>query len=231
MTTLTSPVPTSNGQAAAPQPAPEPPPRRLLREGVKALLRAVALVLVTPLLVSFWVKAAFIGRDRAVVGSSQLLSLIPGLLGQYLRRAFFGRVLAYFHYTATVEFGVLFSKAGARIGENVYIGPRCFIGLVDIEREALLSPGVHVTSGPRTHGFTDLATPLREQPGALARVHIRAGAWIGSGAIVMADVGRDTVVGAGAVVPKPLPERVIAAGVPARVLHPRLMGNGGEGPG
>ena len=37
----------------------------------------------------------------------------------------------------------------------------------------------------------------------------------------MADVGRDTIVGAGAVVTKPLPDRVIAAGVPARVLRGR----------
>ena len=38
-------------------------------------------------------------------------------------------------------------------------------------------------------------------------------------AVVMADVGRDTIVGAGAVVTRPLPDRVIAAGVPARVVR------------
>jgi acetyltransferase-like isoleucine patch superfamily enzyme len=37
----------------------------------------------------------------------------------------------------------------------------------------------------------------------------------------MADVGRDTIVGAGAVVTKPLPDEVIAAGVPARVIRSR----------
>jgi acetyltransferase-like isoleucine patch superfamily enzyme len=37
----------------------------------------------------------------------------------------------------------------------------------------------------------------------------------------MADVGRGTVVGAGAVVVKPVPDEVIAAGVPARVIRPR----------
>ena len=48
-----------------------------------------------------------------------------------------------------------------------------------------------------------------------------SGAWIGSGAVVMADVGRDTIVGAGAVVTRPLPDRVVACGVPARILHTR----------
>jgi acetyltransferase-like isoleucine patch superfamily enzyme len=38
---------------------------------------------------------------------------------------------------------------------------------------------------------------------------------------VMADVGRDTIVGAGAVVVQPLPDRVVAAGVPARIVRSR----------
>jgi acetyltransferase-like isoleucine patch superfamily enzyme len=37
----------------------------------------------------------------------------------------------------------------------------------------------------------------------------------------MADVGRDAVIAAGAVVAKPIPDRVIAGGVPARVLRHR----------
>ena len=84
------------------------------------------------MLVLFWIQALLLDRDRAVAGSSQALSLIPGLLGQYLRRAFFGRVLARCHHTAVIEFGVLFSKAGACIDENVYLGPRCHIGLAHI---------------------------------------------------------------------------------------------------
>jgi acetyltransferase-like isoleucine patch superfamily enzyme len=52
-------------------------------------------------------------------------------------------------------------------------------------------------------------------------VRIGAGSWIGSAAVVMADVGRDSVVGAGAVVTKPVPNRVVVAGVPARVVSSR----------
>ena len=37
----------------------------------------------------------------------------------------------------------------------------------------------------------------------------------------MADVGRDSVVGAGAVVTRSVPDRVVAAGVPARVVKRR----------
>jgi acetyltransferase-like isoleucine patch superfamily enzyme len=38
----------------------------------------------------------------------------------------------------------------------------------------------------------------------------------------MADVGANTVVGAGAVVTKPLPDGVVAAGVPAKMIRHRL---------
>jgi virginiamycin A acetyltransferase len=196
-------------------------PATRLRQMLKALARGVAFLLVLPMLCSFWLWALLLGRDRALVGSSQTLSLLPGLIGQYLRRAFYSCVLAYCHPSATIEFGVLFSKAGARIGENVYIGPRCHIGLVDIGREVLLGAGVHVTSGAHTHGFDALGVPLREQPGVPVQVRIGAGAWIGNAAVVMADVGCDTIVGAGAVVTKPLPDRVIAVGVPARVIRNR----------
>ena len=218
---MASPAFTSNGQMAASHAAPERPSGRSMREGLKALLRTLALVLVSPMLLLFWIQALVLDRDRAVACSSQALSLVPGLLGQYLRRAFFGQVLARCHYTAVIEFGVLFSKATAYIDENVYLGPRCHIGLVHIERDALLAAGVHVTSGSQTHGFGDLTTPMREQPGVLRQVRIGAGAWIGSAAVVMADVGHDTIVGAGAVVTKLLPPRIIAIGVPARVIRNR----------
>jgi virginiamycin A acetyltransferase len=192
-----------------------------MRETLKALLRGLATIAVLPALVSFWIRAAVMGPDRALESSSQALALIPGLIGQYLRRAFLMRVLAECHPDATIEFGVLFSQAGARIGEQVYIGPRCQIGLAHIEAKALLAAGVHVPSGAQTHGTADLETAIRDQEGQRSVVRIGAGAWIGSAAVVMADVGRDSIIGAGAVVTKAVPDRVIAGGVPARVIRSR----------
>ena len=191
------------------------------RETVKAIARGLATLVVMPALLSFWLRARLIGRDRALEGSTQALALVPGLVGRYLRRAFLGRVLAVCHASAAIEFGTIFSASGARIDENVYIGPRCHIGLAHLERDVLLGAAVHVPSGPGTHGTADLSRPIREQPGTPALVRIGAGSWIGSAAVIMADVGRDVIVGAGAVVTRPLPGRVVAAGVPARVVRRR----------
>ena len=95
------------------------------------------------------------------------------------------------------------------------------MGLVHIERDVLIGAGVHLPSGPATHGTDDLSRPIREQQGAPQLVRIGHGAWIGSTAVVLADVGHDTVVGAGAIVTRPLPPFVIAAGVPARPVRAR----------
>jgi virginiamycin A acetyltransferase len=188
---------------------------------LKACARALATVLVVPALVSFWIRGLVMGRDRALEASSQAFALIPGLAGQYARRAFLSHVLAECDPSAVVEFGTIFSKVAARLEANVYVGPRCHIGLAHLERDVLLGPAVQVPSGPWTHGFEDPGTPVREQPGTRVLVRIGAGSWIGANAVVMADVGRNTIVGAGAVVTSALPDHVVAAGVPARVVKIR----------
>jgi virginiamycin A acetyltransferase len=192
-----------------------------MRELAKAGVRAVALLLVLPILLGYRVQALLLGRDRALEYASELLALLPGLSGRYLRRAFLARVLNRCHPSASVGFGTLFSQTGAVLDENVYVGPRCHLGLVHLERDVLLAAGVHVTSGARLHGIADPSQPIREQEGKATLVRIGAGTWVGSGAVVMADVGRNSVVGAGAVVVKPIPDGVIAAGVPARVIRRR----------
>lgn len=181
---------------------------------------ALSTVLVLPALVSFWVRRAVIGGNRALEGSSQSLGLIPGLLGENLRRAFLCRVLDHCDRSAVVSFGTLFSQTACRIDARAYVGPRCHLGRVHLEENVLLAAGVHIPSGPHTHG-TKLGTPIREQPGSLRTVRIGAGAWIGSAAVVLADVGADTIVAAGAVVTQPLPDAVIAGGVPAKVIRRR----------
>ena len=196
------------------------------KEAAKAVARLVALVAVLPVLVIYRLNSLLVGRNRALEGASQLLSLCPGLTGQYLRRAFLQRVLARCHHTTLVEFGTLFSQAGAVLDENVYVGPRCQLGLVHLERDVLLAANVQIPSGGKTHYFDDPTKPIREQGGERTVVTVGAGAWVGTGAIILADVGAGTVVAAGAVVTRPLPANVVAGGVPARVIRPRFESEG-----
>jgi acetyltransferase-like isoleucine patch superfamily enzyme len=192
-----------------------------VRERLKALARAVASAIVMPRYLFFLCAARLLGRDRALQGAIQRLARLPGLRGEYLRRAFLARVLRACHPTATICYGTVLSRCDASIGARVYVGPGCYLGLVQLEPDVLLASGVHVPSGGETHGSTRTDIPIREQAGRLRRIRIGEGSWIGSAAIIMADVGAGCIVGAGSVVTKPLPDFVVAAGVPARVIRSR----------
>lgn len=192
-----------------------------MRDAIKAALHGLAVVAVMPSVISWWLRARMMGPDRAIEGSTQAWALVPGLIGQYLRRAFLSRTLGACARTATIEFGTIFSSASATIGDRAYIGPRCHLGWALIGDNALLAAGVHVPSGANTHGIDDLSIAIRDQPTQKAPVRIGNGSWIGSTAVVMADVGHDAVIAAGAVVTRPIPELTIAGGVPARVIRRR----------
>lgn len=192
-----------------------------MREALKLLAHYVALIIVLPSVLSWRLRTLVMGADRALEGSTQFWAIVPGVVGQYLRRAFLCQSLSHCARSSTIEFGTLFSSADASIGERAYIGPRCHLGWALIEENVLIAAGVHIPSGARTHGMAEVSVAMRDQPSTKSPVRIKAGAWIGSAAVVMADVGKDAVVGAGAVVTRPIADRVIAGGVPARVLRER----------
>ena len=76
-----------------------------VKETIKAAARGVARVLVLPCCVSFTVRARLLGRDQALMSSTQTLAMVPGLLGQYLRRAFLQYAIASCHQSVVVEWG------------------------------------------------------------------------------------------------------------------------------
>jgi galactoside O-acetyltransferase len=52
-------------------------------------------------------------------------------------------------------------------------------------------------------------------------VHIEAGVWVGSGAVILPGVtiGENAVIGAGSVVTRDIPANVVAVGNPCRVIR------------
>jgi acetyltransferase-like isoleucine patch superfamily enzyme len=162
-----------------------------LKTVLKAIARGAAHAAVLPLWPSFALRAAVVGRDRALQSSTQWLSLLPGLTGQYVRRAFLDRAIDACHHSVVVEFGTTLSRAGAKLDENVYIGPGCSLGLVHVERDVLIAGGVRIPSGGMTHRIDDPSMPIREQPRQEQLVRIGAGCWIGEASVIMADVGND----------------------------------------
>ena len=189
-----------------------------MRDLAKSVAALLATAVVLPAVAGYWLGAALLGRARAFPGWSQAMSVWPGLTGQYLRRAFYWLVLPRCGAGSVVSFGTVFSHGTAEIGENAYIGVFCCLGDVALEDDVLVGSHVSITNGSRQHGISRPDIPVREQPGEWPRVTIGRDSWIGDRAVVMADVGEHCVVGAGAVVTKPVPNFAIVVGVPAHVV-------------
>jgi len=189
--------------------------------GVKYLARGLAALAVLPIRLSLALRALVVGYDRAFQASAEWLALVPGLPGQYLRRAYLDATSGGCGPDTVIGVGCLFSTARVRIEENAYVGPHCNLGWVHVERDVLIAAGVQIPSGPHTHSIARLDVAIRDQPGTPVCVHVREGAWIGNGAVVLADVGRHAIVAAGAVVTRPVPDYAVVGGVPAVVIRSR----------
>ncbi|WJL94740.1 acyltransferase [Microbacterium sp. ET2] len=91
---------------------------------------------------------------------------------------------------------------------------------VEIEEAVAIARGCYISD--HSHGFADPGVPIRDQPlDRIAPVLIKRGAWLGQNVVVMPGVtiGRGSVIGANSVVRSDVPDRTVAAGVPARILR------------
>lgn len=108
------------------------------------------------------------------------------------------------------------------IGENSYVGPRVFIDLsgeVKIGRDVTVSMNSCILSH-QDPGESKRRPLSRAYPKVISPVRICEGAYVGANSVIMpgVTVGRKSVIGAGAVVLHDIPDLVLAAGVPAKVL-------------
>lgn len=189
----------------------------ILRSVVRAALVAVAVVLTAPLWLPARLQALLTGGEGAFAGASELLSLVPGLPGVYLRRGFYRVCLEACALDCHIGFGTTLAHPQTRIGRGVYIGNRCTLGRVVIEDHVAIGSNVDLLSGRHQHHFDRPDAPILEQGGTFVPVRIGRNCWVGNSAVVMADVGDDCVIGAGSVVVKPVPAGAVAAGNPATV--------------
>jgi len=160
-------------------------------------------------------------KDSSLWGFSQFLSLLPGALGNYLRKNFYRLSMTRCNKDCAILFGTIFSQVDTEIGKGVYIGPHCNIGKCRIEDYCTIGSNVHIMSGKRQHNFEDLETPIQEQGGVFEKIVIGENTWIGNCALVMANVGKKCIVGAGSVVTKNVNDYSIVAGNPAKVIGKR----------
>jgi virginiamycin A acetyltransferase len=187
----------------------------------KRFLNSLAAVFVFPLVLWYRLQGLIFGSDRAFPSCVQLLSLLPGTTGISLRRAFLRQVIRHCGTDVCVSFGTVFSDPGLSLGRSVYLGHFCSVGNVTIEDDVLIASHVSIMNGCEQHGTGRLDIPIREQPGTWREITIGRNSWIGEHAVVAANVGRNCLIGAGALVIHDVPDYSVAVGVPARVIRDR----------
>ena len=105
------------------------------------------------------------------------------------------------------------------IGDQTRIGIHCtVIGPVCIGNNVNLAQGITVTA--LNHNFEDTDKRIDEQGISTKAVTIEDDVWVGANAVILPGVtiGRHSVVAAGAVVTKDVPENTVVGDVPAKII-------------
>ena len=111
-------------------------------------------------------------------------------------------------------------------GSNIHLGERVFFNFncvvldvcqVTIGNFTLFGPGVQIYTA--THPMN---AELRRKQEFAKQIEIGSDVWVGGGAFICPGVkiGSKTVIGAGSVVTRHIPDSVFAAGNPCRVIRP-----------
>lgn len=104
-----------------------------------------------------------------------------------------------------------------KIGKNVFINFDCTfldLGGITIEDNVLIAPKVSLLSEGHP------VSPANRQSLVPGHIHIKRGAWIGANATILpgVTVGANSIVAAGAIVSKDVPDNTIVGGIPAKVI-------------
>ncbi len=195
---------------------------QMAKKILQKIVQFISRVCVLPLYLTMVFLEVFFKNDHPFQGCSQFLSLYPGILGNYFRQQFYCLSLAKCYGDCCIEFGTRLNQRGIELGHRVYVGSNCCIGLCRIEDDVMLGSNVDVISGKKQHYFGSLHTPMREQGGELEKITISEDSWLGNSSVVMANIGRKSIVAAGSVVTKDVPPFSIVGGNPAKILKSRL---------
>ncbi len=151
------------------------------------------------------------------------VSFSPVKIGQKAFRKMCGKlILAKCGKNVNIERGAVFSSKvelgdNSGIGINASIGGKCIIG-----NDVMMGPECIVYT--QNHKVDDITTTMRGQGFSEEKpVYIGDDVWIGGRVIILPGVhiGSHSIIGAGSVVTKDIPEWSVAAGNPAVVKKSR----------
>lgn len=186
------------------------------RRRAKRMIFAVSWLICLPVISLVWLEGRVSRAEELFSFCGQLLAVVPGFPGRWLRGAYYFGTLDGCSWEAHVGFGALFTHREAVLGPRVSLGAYCVIGHAQIGHDVMIGSRVSIPSGKRQH---------LDEEGRLApvtrfeRVVIGPQCWLGEGAIIMANIGAHSIVSAGAVVIQDMPAGSLIGGNPAKVIR------------
>jgi acetyltransferase-like isoleucine patch superfamily enzyme len=186
-----------------------------MRQLLKRMAGGMFLVLAFPC-----AAASGFGRQPDIFSFfAHLCALVPGLVGDYVRLAYYRMTLRSCARECRIGFGAFFAHPQATLGHRASVGPYCVIGYATIGEGTMLGAAVHILSGGQQHK-RDAQGRLTDEGRKFVEVAIGEHCWIGAAAVVMADVGARSTVAAGSVVLTPVKAGIVVGGNPAERWWP-----------
>jgi acetyltransferase-like isoleucine patch superfamily enzyme len=137
----------------------------------------------------------------------------------FLRRAYYRLTLDHCASNFYIGFGALFTHQHVYIEKNAYIGPYALVGMAHLGEGCLIGSRASLLSGTTQHALDEQGRWGPCDQTRLQQIKIGDYAWIGEGAIVMANIGAGTMVAAGAVVDQDTRAGILVAGNPSRFVR------------
>jgi len=191
-----------------------------LRGLLKTVVDSVCLVLVLPAAAMCAAEVKLAPRAEVVFTAwAQTFALVPGLLGVFIRRAFYRLTLEHCASSFSIGFGAMFSHRHATVEQDAYVGPYAIIGSCNLGRGSLVGSRTSILSGGSLHTFDANGQWSATDLTRLHRIDIGSYAWIGESSVIIADVGRGAMVAAGSVVSTAVPAETMVGGNPARFVR------------
>jgi acetyltransferase-like isoleucine patch superfamily enzyme len=159
-------------------------------------------------------------RSFRIFGScKEVLSLVPTIVGEYMRLAYYWAVCTGVSPDVCFMFGSMAAHRNTIVRSGTVIGVYTIIGRADIGKNVLFGARVSLLSGKYQHGRPGERAESRETPMDFQLIKIGDNSWIGQDSIIMANVGENCTVGAGSVVYKEVPNNTTVLGNPARKVN------------
>ncbi|MCU7555374.1 acyltransferase [Alteromonas sp. ASW11-19] len=190
--------------------------RQMVKKMMIALSQLIVMPLVVPCKLEEWLSE---GKAETVFGfSAQLVAMLPGMPGAFLRKAFYSLTLKSCSTDCHIGFGTLFAHRSSVIEQHVYIGTYAIIGSAHIGEYSLIGSRASIISRQTLHTMGSDGRWTSYSSDAVVPTTIAKNVWVGEGCTIAADIGEGSQISSGSVVTTDIKPGILVGGNPPRFI-------------